>query len=157
MDVYCKHRVHEALKVEFHYVFAGTTYPGVPKMNVTEISKQPFDLNGHKIIPIEGLHFKLPVLGFRIDNLTYITDMNYISDEEFEKIKGSEVLVINALRQEEQISHFNLDQALAIIKKVNPKKAYLTHLSHYMGLHEDLEQDLPEHVFVGYEGLQIEI
>jgi phosphoribosyl 1,2-cyclic phosphate phosphodiesterase len=157
MDVYCEHRVHDALKVEFHYVFATTTYPGVPKMNVTEISNEPFLLNGQEIIPIKGMHYKLPVLGFRFGKLTYITDMNSISDEEFEKITGSDILIINALRKEDHISHFNLEQALEIIKKVNPKKAYLTHLSHHMGLHEEVEQELPENVFVGYDGLHIEL
>lgn len=156
MEVYCEPRVHEALKKEFHYVFADKTYPGVPKMDVTEITNRPFSIKGQTIVPIRGMHYKLPVLGFRINNLTYITDMNSIDNEEFDKILGSEIVVINALRKEKHISHFNLEEALEMVKKINPKKAYLTHLSHHMGLHKEIEQELPENVFLSFDGLQVD-
>lgn len=157
MDIYCTSQVEKALRNEFHYVFANFSYPGVPKLNINTINNSPFQVGGHQITPIKGLHYKLPVLGFRIQDFTYITDMNFINEEELQKIKGTKTLVINALRKEEHISHFTLDQALAIINKLDPESAYLTHLSHYMGKHEDVEEMLPKNVFVAYDGLKIDV
>ncbi|MGB3466525.1 MAG: MBL fold metallo-hydrolase, partial [Cyclobacteriaceae bacterium] len=109
-----------------------------------------------KITPIEVMHYKLPVLGFRIGDFTYITDANYISDEEMEKIQGSKHLVINALQKEEHISHFTLDEALEVIEKIKPEKAYLTHISHRLGKHRFVTEELPENVQLAFDGLQIE-
>jgi len=159
MEVYAHPRVQAALKLEFSYIFAETKYPGIPQVNLRNISKEnpiPTD-EGDLFIPIEVMHYKLPVLGFRINNFTYITDAKTIASEELDKIKGTEVLVINALRKEEHISHFNLDEAIDIINTINPKKAYLTHISHLFGRHEEIENELPENVYVAYDGLTLEL
>ena len=117
---------------------------------------EAFTIDGNLFTPIEVIHYHLPVLGFRIKDLTYITDAKTISDEELEKVKGSKVLVINALRLSEHISHLNLSQALEIIEKIKPERAYLTHLSHIMGTHEEVSKLLPKNVFIAYDGLQVE-
>ena len=115
----------------------------------------PFTVHGVEVMPIRGMHYKLPVLGYRVGNIAYLTDMNAIEERELEKIRGVEVLVINALRRDPHLSHFTLDQALDIIAKTRPKRAYLTHISHQMGLYEDLCRVLPEGVFPAYDGLKI--
>jgi phosphoribosyl 1,2-cyclic phosphate phosphodiesterase len=157
MNVYATERVWEALKREFAYVFSDFKYPGIPEINQFTIDINPFKIMGVQFIPILTYHLKLPVFSFRIKNFTYITDANYIPDEELEKIKGSEVIVINALRKEKHISHFNLEEALDIINKINPKKAYLIHMSHQMGTHEDVSLELPENVFLSYDGLKVQV
>lgn len=157
MPMFCSKRVLEGFKKEFHYVFSGDNYPGIPQFNIQLIDKSPFHLGDIEIIPIEVMHYKLPVTAFRIADFTYITDANYVSDEEFEKIKGSKVLVLNALRKTKHISHFSLEEALEFIEKVNPERAYLTHISHYFGKHEEEEKKLPDHVFISNDGLKINI
>ena len=156
MEVFCEKRVEGALKKEYSYIFADFKYPGVPDVNVNVIENKDFFIDEVKITPIRALHHKLPVFGFRIENITYITDANKITEEELGKIKGSEVLIINALRREKHISHFNLQEALDIIKIVKPKKAYLTHISHLMGKHQDVSAELPENVEVAFDGLVLE-
>ncbi len=155
MDVYCENRVEKALHREYAYIFADFKYPGIPDVKINIIENKEFFIDEIKIIPIRVLHHKLPVYGFRIGNLTYITDANYISDEEMEKIKGTDILIINALRKQKHISHFNLAEALNIIERVNPNKAYITHISHLMGLHNAVEKELPANVYLAYDGLQI--
>lgn len=159
MQVYCTESVEDALRREFHYVFNNHQYPGIPKVNLNRIGKEnPIRLNNQlTVIPIEVMHYKLPVLGFRIGDFTYITDAKTVSDEERMKIKGTKTLIVNALREEEHISHFNLEEALVFIKDMNPERAYLTHISHLFGKHEDIEKRLPKNVFVAYDGLKIEI
>ncbi len=158
IDIYAEKRVCNTLKEhDFAYVFANKKYPGLPEMNLCEIKNSPFYIDNLKIIPIRGLHYKLPVLGFRIEEFTYITDMNYISEIELEKIKGSKVFVINALRESEHISHFILSEALAIIKKVAPQKAFLTHCSHEMPEISTLRQLLPKNIYPAFDELQLEI
>ena len=159
MQVYCTEQVEVALKREYHYIFNGDGYPGIPKVNLNRISKnESIQLNAElKIVPIEVLHYKLPVLAFRIGDFTYITDAKTVSDEEKVKIKGTKTLVVNALRKEEHISHFNLKEALAFIDEIKPEKAFLTHISHLFGKHEDIEAELPPNVFVAYDGLKVEI
>lgn len=155
-DVYAEKRVLNSLmKHEFAYAFGENKYPGVAQMNLIEISEEIFYCDDIKIIPIRGLHYKMPVLGFQFDDFAYITDMNYISDEQIEKIKGCKVFVINAVRKEWHFSHFNLEQALEVISKVNPKTAYLTHMSHLLGLHEDLLKELPENIFPAFDNQTI--
>lgn len=156
-DIYAEPRVQEAIKRIFHYVFANFKYPGIPNMKLHVIEKRTISIDGVKFIPIRCFHHKLPVLGFRVGDLTYITDTNYIPSEELEKIKGTRIFIINALRKEKHISHFNLEEALEIIKQIQPEKAYLTHLSHSFGKHDDIQKELPENVFVGYDGLKIVI
>lgn len=156
MEIYCTERVFETLKREFMYVFDPKfQYPGIPKINVNLIENKPFTHQGIEITPIQVLHYKLPVFGYRIGDLTYITDANYISEEELEKMKGSKILVINALRKETHISHFTIDEALEIIKQIQPEKAYITHISHLLGKHEEVSKELPENVFLAYDGLRI--
>ncbi len=156
-DIYAEDRVQEAIKRIFSYVFANFKYPGVPKMRLHHIHNQTFTIDGVEFIPIRCFHHKLPVYGFRVGDLTYITDTNFIPAEELEKIKGSRILIINSLRKEKHISHFNLEEALEIINLIKPEKAYLTHLSHDFGKHSIIESELPENVFVGFDGLTIEL
>lgn len=154
-DIYTETRVQEAIKRIFHYVFADYKYPGVPEMKLHTIENAPFEIEGIRFIPIRCYHHKLPVYGFRIGGLTYITDTNFIPAEELEKIKGTEILIINALRREKHISHFNLDEALEMVEVVRPEKTYLTHLSHNFGKHCDIQAGLPKNVFVAFDGLKL--
>ncbi len=155
MDIYCTGEVEASLRKEYHYVFDGQWYPGLPQMQFFPISNRPFFIGEVKFLPIEVMHYKMPVFGYRINNFTYITDANFISPEEIEKMRGSEVLVINALRQEKHISHFTLEEALAVIEEVKPAVAYLTHMSHQMGKHAEIELDLPANVHLAWDGLRI--
>lgn len=157
MPIYGRQRVIDQLKMEYAYAFGENKYPGVPQILTHAITNQPFSINGIHIDPIEVFHYRLPVFGFRINNFTYITDASYISPEEKEKIKGTDVLVLNALQREDHISHFTLDEALEIIREINPRKAYLLHISHKLGLHEEITRELPEGVELAYDGLKIEL
>ena len=156
MPVYGNARVLQQLKREFHYVF-GNKYPGIPQIELHEIKNKPFEVEGITIQPVEVMHFKLPVLGFRINDFTYITDANFIPEKELKKISGTKVLVINALQRGNHISHYNLTEALSVISQLKPEKAYLTHLSHNMGLHKEVSKELPANVQIAYDGLKIEI
>ncbi len=154
MKIYCDIRVDEAIHREYDYIFSTFKYPGIPRLDIEIIDKNSSILiDGGIIQPIEVMHYKLPVLGFRFKNFTYITDAKHITPEEKEKIKGTEILIVNALRIEEHISHFNLQEALDFFKEINPKQAYLTHISHLMGKYEDLQKILPENVYSAYDGL----
>ncbi len=157
IDVYSREDVQTAIKNEFSYAFAVYKYPGVPEINLKTVENKLFEINNIKIIPIEVKHMELKIFGYRVGNFTYITDCNYISDEEFEKIKGSEVVVINALRRKKHVSHFTLDEAIAILEKLKPQKAYLTHISHMLGLHDEVEKELPSFIHLAYDGLTIEL
>ncbi len=158
MQLYATADVQEALKREFHYVFSGFKYPGIPKVQMNMIkNSEKFNVAGVDIIPIEVLHYKLPVLGFRIKNVAYITDANIIAESEMNKLRGLDVLVLNALRIEKHISHFNLEEALAVIAELKPKRAFLTHISHLMGTHETVSKDLPENVEIAYDELVVEV
>jgi len=155
MSVYASENVQEALKREFAYVFADTKYPGVPEVKLNTITNRNFEVNGLPIQPVQVMHYKMPVLGFRIGEFSYITDANYIAEDEKEKLKGSKVLVLNALRQSQHISHFNLEEALDLIKELEVEEAYLTHISHLMGKHEDVSSLLPNNVALAYDGLKL--
>jgi len=157
MDVYAEERVFRALNYEFPYIFAEKKYPGVPQLNVNLISNLEFHVNGIAITPIRVMHYRLPVLGFRIGQFAYITDANFISEEEMEKLFGVKHLVINALRKEKHISHFSLEQALNLIRQLSPKRAYLTHVSHQMGLHAEVQKDLPPNVMLAFDGNFIDV
>lgn len=157
MDVYCERRVEKILRKDFDYAFAEYRYPGVPQINLHQIDQHPFMVNGVEIVPIRGMHFKLPVLGFRIANFCYLTDMNAIEESEIEKFKNIDVLVINALRHQEHISHFSLEQALQVVAKATPTRAYITHISHQLGLYEQINRTLPAGVELAYDGLKLEI
>ena len=153
LDIYAEDRVHHALKQEFSYIFAEQKYPGVPQVNLHTIDNRLFEINNVKILPVRALHMRLPVLGFRIGNFSYITDANYISDEEKEKLKGTECLVINALRKQKHISHFSLPEAVAVIEEIKPKTGYITHVSHQMGFYEEIQSELPANIVLAYDGL----
>jgi phosphoribosyl 1,2-cyclic phosphate phosphodiesterase len=153
--VYATSQVQEAIIREFPYAFSAYKYPGVPEIQLQTISDQPFEILGQTIIPIPVMHYKLPVLGFRIKDFTYITDANFISEESLAKIKGSKTLVLNALQKTPHISHFTLDQALEIIQQVQPEQAYLIHISHRLGLHDDIQNELPKNVCLAYDGLTL--
>jgi phosphoribosyl 1,2-cyclic phosphate phosphodiesterase len=157
ISVYAEERVEAILKKEFSYAFAGHEYPGAPQIKLHTINEQPFVIGDIPFLPIRVMHKDLPILGFRIHDFTYITDANFISKEEMKKIYGSKILVLNALRREEHYSHFNLQQALDIVKTVQPEKAYFTHISHHLGLHEVIEKELPKNIYLAYDGLHITI
>ena len=158
IDVYASLQVQEALKREYQYVFSDFKYPGIPELNLITIeNNRAFFVGEVCLQPIEVLHFKLPVLGFRINDFTYITDANFISDSEKEKIRGSKVLVLNALRKEKHISHFTLDEAIAIGNELEIPQVYFTHISHQLGLHHEVEAQLPQGVHLAYDGLEIQL
>lgn len=157
VEVYAEEYVQKTLKMEFPYIFQEQDYPGVPQISLHTIDEKPFGIGNVQVVPIRVIHKKLPVMGFRIKDFTYITDANHIDDTELEKIKGSKVMVINALRKEPHYSHFTLQEALDIIDKVQPEKAYLTHIGHNMGLFDDVQLQLPENVFLSYDGLMLDI
>ena len=155
---YAHKRVFEQLRERFNYIFTDKEkYPGVPSVIQNEIKNEPFMLGNLQVIPINGYHHKLQVFGFRFNHFAYLTDMKTVADEEIDKLKGVKVLVVNALRESEHISHFNLSEALAFIEKVRPEQAYLTHISHYLGFHDVVQQTLPENVYLAYDNLQIHI
>lgn len=153
MPIYCTDLVIEQIRREFHYVFE-SKYPGIPQLEINRIDSAPFCIQDVEVIPIEVIHHKLPVLGFRIADFTYITDANIIPEKEIEKLKGSKFLVLNALQKDEHLSHFTLDEALKVIERVGPKRAYLTHISHKMGRHEDVSKELPDNVLLAFDGLR---
>jgi phosphoribosyl 1,2-cyclic phosphate phosphodiesterase len=155
IDIYATERVQTALKREFYYAFDEHKYPGVPELNLITIDEQPFKAGTIRLQPLPVLHYRLPVLGFRVKNFSYITDAKTITPECMELLKGTEILVLNALRREPHISHFTLEEAIKVIEEVKPKKAYLTHLSHQMGKHEDLEKELPDGIECAFDGLEL--
>ncbi|MDD2983430.1 MAG: MBL fold metallo-hydrolase [Crocinitomicaceae bacterium] len=158
MEVYCSEAVEFALRREFHYVFSGVPYPGIPTLHLNRIVNEKFQLiDGVEVKPIQVMHYRMPVFGFRIGDFTYITDAKTVSIEEMEKVKGSKVLIVNCLHRSQHISHFNLEEALAFIEAVKPEKAYLTHISHLFGKHADIEKDLPENVYLAFDGLKLEV
>jgi phosphoribosyl 1,2-cyclic phosphate phosphodiesterase len=157
LDVYCEDIVEAAIKKEFFYAFTEPKYPGVPEMNLHSITSQPFSLFNTQIEPIRVFHYKLPVLGFKVSNFVYITDANRIEDQEIEKVKGCDVLVLNALRREHHISHFTLQEAIDMSKMIGAKQTYFTHISHQLGFHDNVENELPDNIHLAYDGLEIEL
>ena len=155
--IYAHPRVLSQLKMEYFYAFTEKPYPGVPIITCNEIGTEPFEIVGLKFIPIQVLHHKLPVLGFRIGDFAYITDANYISEEELMKVYGCKVLVLNALQHEPHISHFNLNEAIALSQKIGAEKTYFTHISHKLGLHRQVEKDLPANISLAYDGLSFSL
>ena len=157
VNVYAQKEVHKALYSDYSYAFAEDKYPGVPDINLHIIENSPFEINNDLINPIEVIHYKMVVFGFRIKDFTYITDANFISDTEIEKIKGSKVIALNALRKKQHISHFTMEKAVEILELLQPERAFLTHISHQLGLHGEVEKELPEFIKLAYDGLKIEI
>lgn len=157
IDVYASALVQKAMQYEFPYIFAEIKYPGIPEINLHLIENRVTNIQGVEFLPIEVKHYNLPVFGYRIGDFTYITDANYISDNEKQKIKGSKVFVINALRHTKHVSHYNLEEALALIEELKPETTYLTHISHQLGLHDEVNKKLPPNVFCAYDGLVIRL
>ena len=157
MPLYGRQEVLNQIQTEFSYAFSEMKYPGVPRLQLHAIENKPFEIDGVPITPIEVMHHRLPVFGFRIGDFTYITDANYISEPELEKISGSRVLVIDALQRESHLSHFTLSQALELIDRLNVPAAYLTHISHRMGLHSLVDAELPPHVHLAHDGLSLSL
>ena len=157
MELYANSLTEEAIKREFAYAFSDKKYPGIPNLNINTIDNNPFYIGDVFIQPILVWHIKMPVLGFRMGDFTYIADANKIEADELKKIIGSKVLVLNALRKEKHISHFNLNEAVALAQQLQIPKTYFTHLSHQMGLHAEVSAELPEGIFLGWDGLEIEM
>jgi len=155
-DIYAEERVQVAIRRIFDYVFAAFKYPGIPQMHLHLIENHSFRIGNLDILPIRGFHYKLPVFGFRFGKIAYVTDVNRLEQEELEKLRDLDILVINALRKEEHISHYSLGQALNLISDVKPGKAYLTHISHQMGFYNEVQSELPDNVFLAYDGLEVE-
>jgi len=156
MNLYGMKRVLKIIEKDYDYAFKTYKYPGVPNLTLNPIYEEPFFIGEIEITPILVKHLTLPILGFRIYDLAYITDASFISEKEKRKLQGLKILIINALRLKEHYSHFNLAQALALISELNPQEAYITHISHEMGSHEDISTQLPANVHLGYDGLKLE-
>lgn len=156
LPIYMESSVAEGIRNRLPYCFADHRYPGVPNIMLQEIETEPFTIEGITVTPIRVMHYKLPILGYRIGGLAYITDALTIPETEYEKLKGVDVLVINALRKQPHLSHQTLNEALQVIGRVNPREAYLVHMSHHMGLTAEVEKELPPHVHFAYDGLTIE-
>jgi phosphoribosyl 1,2-cyclic phosphate phosphodiesterase len=158
ISLFAHQRVFAALEQRFNYIFTtAEKYPGVPSVIKNTIENKSFSAGNLDVIPVDGLHYKLQVFGFRFQDFAYLTDMKTIPEKEIEKLYNLDVLVVNALREKPHMSHFNLEEALAFIALVKPKRAYLTHISHHLGFHDDVQQKLPNNVFLAYDNLQITI
>jgi len=155
IDVYADTRVQLALQREFEYIFADFKYPGVPEVNMHTIGLDPFTIDGTNFIPIEVMHYRLPVLGFRINDFTYITDAKTISEKEKEKIRGTKILVVNALQKQRHISHLTLDEAITFAKEIGAEKTCFTHISHRLGKHVDIAMELPAGIELAYDRLKL--
>ena len=157
MDIYANSLTEEAVRRDFHNAFTDTKYPGVPELNLVTIDESPFVIGDIPVQPIQVMHHKMPVYGFRFGDFTYITDANRIEDVEKEKIKGSKVLVLNALRKESHVSHFTLEEAVAMAMELEVPEVFFTHISHQLGKHEDINRELPPHIRLAYDGLKISL
>lgn len=155
VDIYAEERVQKAIRREFSYVFSEYQYPGIPRMRLNDIPDYMFTVKGIKITPVRIRHMNMEILGFRIGDFAYITDANYIPEQSKEKLFGVKYLVINALRKEKHISHFSLREAIDFIREISPRKAFLTHISHQMGLHKEVTEELPPGIMLGYDGLSL--
>ncbi len=157
MNVYLNNEAKTALLRDYRYIFENHQFPGLPEADLHEVGAEPFLAAGETVMPIRAMHKDLPILGYRIRNFAYITDANYIAPSEMEKLKGVEILVINALRKAKHFSHYSLPEALEVIGQIQPKQSYITHISHEMGLHSEVEKELPDGVHQAYDNLQIDI
>ena len=155
MPVYGEKFLLEQLRVEFYYAFEPRKYPGIPRLELIEIKDQPFDVSGVKFMPLPVHHLNMPVLGFRIHDFSYITDANFIPDATLEKLKGTKILVLNALQREHHLSHFNLDEAMAMALRIGAGQTYFTHISHKLGTHKEIQKELPPSVALAYDGLSV--
>ena len=157
MEIFADSLTEEALRRDFHYAFSDTKYPGTPEINLNTIAMEPFIVGDIPVTPILVWHLRMPVMGYRFGKFTYITDANRIDDIEKEKIKGTKILVLNALRKKKHISHFNLAEAIELAKEIGADKTYFTHISHQLGVHQLIEKELPENIHLSYDGLVISL
>lgn len=157
MEIYANALTEEALRRDFYYAFAERKYPGIPEINMNRIAEDPFMVGDIPVTPIEVWHMQMPVLGFRFGSFTYITDANRLDEASKELIRGSEILVLNALRKEPHISHFTLDEAVSLVQELGIPQAYFTHISHQLGLHAAINKELPDGMELAYDGLTIHI
>lgn len=157
MPVHGAKETLQQLQSDFSYIFGPKDYPGLPRIALTEITHQAFTFQDISILPLPVLHFRMPVLGFRIGNFSYITDTNSIPEETLRTLEGTEVLVLTALQREQHISHFNLEEAMDMVRQINPAKAYFTHISHKLGLHAEVEYELPSSMRLAYDGLRLSL
>lgn len=157
IDIYVEKNVSKALKSRIPYCFMPVQYAGIPNLRVIEISTKPFKIEDVDIIPIRVMHHNLPILGFRIGDFAYLTDVKTVPEDELHKLEDLKILVVSALRKSKHVSHQNLDQAIDLTHKINPEMTYLTHLSHQMGLHNVIEQELEKSISIAYDGLEIDI
>jgi len=155
MEVYANTLTEEAVKREFAYIFSDKKYPGIPDINLNTITLEPFSIGDIPVVPILVWHLKMPVMAYRFGKFTYITDANRVEPAEKEKIKGSEVMVVNALRHKAHISHFTLDEAIGLVQELNVPKAYFTHVSHQLGKHAAVNKELPAGIQLAYDGLNL--
>ncbi len=157
MPVYGTPATLHQLKTEFYYAFEDTRYPGTPQIQLMNIDDQPFHIHGIQITPLPVIHLRMPVFGFRVGGFSYITDANSIPPETMDRLAGTEVLVLNALQIEPHVSHFTLQEAVAIAQKVGARQTYFTHISHKLGLHKPIEKELPNSIALGFDGLSFEL
>jgi len=156
MDVFATERVQTALKREFFYIFSGVQYPGIPRLTMHTIDHQPFHAAGIPFTPVPVLHLQLPVMGFRMGGFSYVTDANDMEEGSMDLLRNSDVLVLNALRREKHVSHYNLEEAVELVNELKPKKAFFTHISHQLGLHEEVNNSLPGFIRLAYDGVRVE-
>ncbi len=158
IDIYADLNTQETLGREFQYIFNGFKYPGIPELNMHTIHRDTtLQIGNQEIMPIQVLHYKLDVYGFRFGDFTYLTDANYIPEDQWKYLKGTKTLVLNALRKETHISHFNLEEAIEVAQIVDADQTYFTHISHLLGLHDEVSKELPEKIHLAYDGLTIQI
>lgn len=155
MPIYATQRVYKALQREYAYIFSGEKYPGIPDIEMVNFEDEVFSIGDLKITPVNLMHHKMSVKGFRVNNFAYITDANFIDEKEKEKLRNLDVLVLNALRREPHISHFTLSEAIALSNELKPSKTYFTHVSHQLGLHNDVNMELPDNMELAFDGLQL--
>ena len=157
MQIYADSLTEEAVRRDFYYAFTDTKYPGIPELSMNTITEDPFMVGDIPVMPIPVWHLKMPVLGFRFGQFAYITDANRIEEESMDRLRGTSIIVLNALRKEPHVSHFTLSQAVDIAKELQVEKAYFTHISHQLGKHEDVSKELPGFAALGYDGMRIEV
>lgn len=157
--IFCEAHVLESLKKEYYYVFQEKPYPGAPEMDIHLITSLPFDIDGVPVTPVRAMHYKLPILGFRFGNCAYLTDANYIPESEFEKLRGLDIFVLNTVKRGHHISHYALEEAIEVCRRVGARRSFLTHLSHMLPRHAELTQELstlPFSLQPAYDGLTVE-
>ncbi|MFA6923880.1 MAG: MBL fold metallo-hydrolase [Bacteroidales bacterium] len=157
IDVFASKEVTKSIKKDFCYAFEDKKFSSLPDINLHTIKNIPFEINDIKFTPIEVLHYRLRIFGYRVGDFTYITDASTISHTEMNKVIGSKCIVLNALRINTHISHYNLEQAIEVLSELKPETAYLTHISHQLGLHEEVEKTLPSFIKLAYDGLKLNL